>query len=340
MYNPFELDHKTPSQRNFLDTTNFEQSEIIDIIKLSTTVRKYLRKHHDLEALYHQTIGLIFHQFSSKINASFSIATNQLGGQSLTIRPEDLSLGVYESIGDTARIYSAWCDAIVLCGVPSNNLVAFSQQSTKPIINAASNYNCPVQEIADIITILDHLPQNKPFNQIKVIFAGDCTPICASLMMITTKLGMNFVQYAPPAKWLSDEFLKIGRANTQMYGGSVHVSDNPALLDGADFIYADVWYKDGASKEVYMREFYPKYQVNAEMFATTNNPDAKFMHSLPAMRGEEVTDNVIDGESSLCWEQAQNLVAAERGLLLYFSGVAQDVLNEIQRHQEKTDGQK
>ena len=84
-----------------------------------------------------------------------------------------------------------------------------------------------------------------------------------------------------------------------------------------------------------MREFYPKYQVNAEMFALTNNQDTKFMHHLPAMRGEEVSDGVIDSEASLCWEQAQNLIAAERGLLLYFSGAAQDVLNEIEQQSEK-----
>lgn len=339
MYNPYELDHKTPSQRDFLDTTNFDQSEILDIVKLSTTIRKYLQNHHTLDFLHNQTIGLLFEQFFTKLSSSFSAAVHQLDGHALTVRPDELALGIYETAADTARTYATWCDALVLCSSSYDNLLTFSTSSTVPVINGASNYNRPVQELADIITILDHLPQNKPLNQVKVIFVGDCTPVCASLMMITTKMGMNFVQYAPPAKWLSDEYLKIGRANTQMYGGSVHVSDNPVLLEGADFIYTDVWYSSGASKELYMREFYPKYQVNAEMFAAANNPNLKFMHCLPAMRGEEVTDNIIDGEASLCWEQSQNLVTAERGLLLYFGGVGQEVLDEIKAHQGKADAQ-
>ena len=217
-------------------------------------------------------------------------------------------------------------------------ILELAARSTVPVINGMSDYNHPTQELGDIITIFDHLPKDKPWNQVKVVFAGDCTQVCASLMMITTKMGMNFIQYGPPAKWLSDDFLKIGRANNQMYGGSVHVTDNPAYLEGADFIYTDVWYglyDKETPKEVYMREFYPKYQVNDEMLALTGNPNVKFMHCLPANRNEEVTDSVLDGPHSVAWDEAENRLTAQRGLLLYFSGKAQEALDLIKAKEEK-----
>ncbi len=121
-------------------------------------------------------------------------------------------------------------------------------------------------------------------------------------------------------------------------GGSVHVTDNPAYLEGADFIYADVWYglyDKETPKDVYMREFYPKYQVNDEMLAMTGNPNVKFMHCLPAIRNEEVTDSVLDGPHSIAWDQAENRLTAQRGLLLYFSSKAQTALDEIKRQKEE-----
>ena len=149
---------------------------------------------------------------------------------------------------------------------------------------------------------------------------------------------MNFIQYGPPAKWLGDDFLKIGRANNQLYGGSVHVTDNPAYLEGADFIYTDVWYglyDKETPKDVYMREFYPKYQVSDEMLAMTGNPNVKFMHCLPANRNEEVTDSVLDGPHSIAWDEAEKRLTAQRGLLLYFGGVAAATLDEIKKQKEE-----
>ena len=109
------------------------------------------------------------------------------------------------------------------------------------------------------------------------------------------------------------------------------------MLEGADFIYTDVWYglyDKETPKEVYMREFYPKYQVNAEMLAATGNEHVKFMHCLPANRGEEVTDDVLDGPHSIAWDQAENRLTAQRGLVLYFGGVAEETLDEIKKQKE------
>lgn len=337
MYDPYNLEHRIPTKKDFLDTTDFDQSEILDIMKTSTTIRSFLKGGGTLETLYHQNLAMIFEQKSTRTRVSFEVAMEQLGGHALNLAPGAIQLGAHETIGDTAKVLCRMVNMIMARVDRHQSVVELAAQSTVPVINGMSDYNHPTQEIGDIITIFDHLPKDKDLNKIKVVFVGDCTQVCASLMMITTKMGMNFVQYGPPAKWLHDDYLKIGRANNQHYGGTVHVSDNPAVLEGADFIYTDVWYglyDKETPKEVYMREFYPKYQVNDEMLAATGNPDVKFMHCLPAVRNEEVTDSVIDGPASICWDQAENRLTAQRGLVTYFGGVAEETLDYIKTKED------
>lgn len=339
MDNPYVLTNPTPNKKDYIDTTEFDQSEILDLIKLSMVVRDYLKNGGTLDTLYHQNLAMIFEQKSTRTRVSFEVGMEQLGGHALNLAPGAIQLGAHETIGDTAQVLSRMCDMIMARVDRHESILELAARSTVPVINGMSDYNHPTQELGDIITIFDHLPTDKPLNKIKVVFAGDCTQVCASLMMITTKLGMNFVQYGPPAKWLNDNFLKIGRANNQLYGGSVHVTDNPAYLDGADFIYTDIWYglyDNEVPKEIYMREFYPKYQVNDEMLALTNNPKVKVMHCLPANRNEEIIDAVLDGPHCIAWDQAENRLTAQRGLLLYFSGKAQVALDQIKRQKEGT----
>ncbi len=340
MNDTYVLKHKKPTKKDFIDTTDFDQSEIMDIIKTSMVVRNFLKSGNTLNVLYHQNLAMIFEQKSTRTRISFEVGMEQLGGHAINLAPGAIQLGSHETIGDTAQVVSRMCNLIMARVDRHSSIIELAERSSVPVINGMSDYNHPTQEIGDIITIFDHLPQDKPLDRIKVVFVGDCTQVCASLMMITTKLGMNFVQYAPPAKWLADEFMKIGRANTQMYGGSVHVSDNPAVLEGADFIYTDVWYglyDKETPKDVYMREFYPKYQVNDAMLAATGNPNVKFMHCLPARRNEEVTDSVLDGSHCVAWDEAENRLTAQRGLLLYFGGAAQETLDSIKQKKEGKD---
>ena len=236
------LDHKTPTTKDFLDTTVFDQSEILDMIKVSTTVREFIKSGGTLETLFHKNLAMLFEQKSTRTRVSFEVGMEQLGGHALNLAPGAIQLGAHETIGDTAKVLSRMCDIIMARVNHHESIMALAAESTVPVINGMSDYNHPTQELGDIITILDHLPEGKPWNETKIVFVGDCTQVCASLMMITTKMGMNFIQYGPPSKWLGDDFLKIGRANNQLYGGSVHVTDNPAYLEGADFIYTDVWY--------------------------------------------------------------------------------------------------
>ena len=332
MDNPYALTHNTPTRKDFIDTTDFDQSEMLDLVKISMAIRDYLKAGHTLDNLYHKNLAMLFEQKSTRTRVSFEVGMEQLGGHALNLAPGAIQLGAHETIGDTAEVLSRMCNLIMARVDRHESILELAARSTVPVINGMSDYNHPTQELGDIITIFDHLPEGKPWNQTKVVFVGDRTQVCASLMMITTKMGMNFIQYGPPSKWLSDHYLQIGRANVQQYGGSVHVTDNPVYLEGADFIYTDVWYglyDKETPKDVYMREFYPKYQVSDELLALTGNPNVKFMHCLPANRNEEVTDSVLDGPHSVAWDQAENRLTAQRGLLAYFGGVALPIMEKI-----------
>ena len=183
-----------------------------------------------------------------------------------------------------------------------------------------SDYTHPTQAIADIITMIENLPAGKTLQDCKVVFVGDGTQVCASLGFICTKLGMNFVHYGPVGHQLNEDHKAIMQKNIEENGGSWLVTDDRDSVRGADFIYTDVWYglyENEMPKEERVRVF-GDYQVNRELMQL-GNIGCKFLHCLPCTRGEDVTDEVADSASSLCWEEAWNRLTAMRGLLVYFT---------------------
>ncbi|MBQ6605682.1 putrescine carbamoyltransferase [Candidatus Saccharibacteria bacterium] len=334
----YTLVNKVPSKKDFIDTTDFDQAEILDIIKTARVVRDYLKAGGVLDTLYHKNLAMLFEQKSTRTRVSFEVAMSELGGHALNLAPGAIQLGAHETIEDTAQVLGRMCDMIMARVDRHASVKALAKYADVPVLNGMSDYNHPTQEIGDMITILDHLPEGKKYNDVKVVFVGDCTQVCASLMMITTKMGMNFVHYGPENKWLSEDYQKIGRENIKKYGGSVTVTDNREVLKGADFIYTDVWYglyDKETPKEVYMKDFYPTYQVNDDLMNATENPNCKFMHCLPANRNEEVTDSVMDGKNSICFDQAENRLTAQRGLVLHFGHAAQATLDYIKQKEGK-----
>ncbi|ADZ08343.1 Ornithine carbamoyltransferase [Methanobacterium lacus] len=285
------------------------KDEIFEILELAG---KFKEDPYGLKPLENKTLAMIFEKASTRTRISFEMAMLHLGGNPLYLSAADMQLGRGEIIEDTAMVMSRYVDGVMIRAKEHEEVVKFSEHSTVPVINGLTNKEHPCQALTDIFTIYEH----KQSYNVKMAFLGDGNNVCNSLLLACAYVGMDMTVVCPlgyePDAEIYDEALKIAEKT----GSKIEIT--PIVSEGvkdADIIYTDVWVSMGDEAEKLKRiEDLKNYQVNMELL-TFAKPDACVMHCLPAIRGQEITDEVMKSDSSIIWDQAENRMHVQTAVL-------------------------
>lgn len=303
--------------KHFLDFEGYFAQEIENIIDMAISFKR--KGYPDSKPLSGKCILMLFEKPSTRTRVSFHVAISKLGGEALYVSANELQLSRGESISDTARTLSRYVDMIIARVYKHEMLVELAKYSSIPVVNALSDKFHPCQALADMMTIKEFKGDIK---KIKIAYIGDGNNVCNSLIQACALLGAN-LSIACPERYRPDPSVLAKAVEwSKTSGGKVELMDDPevAVLN-ADVVYTDVFVSMGqeAERDERLKIFYPKYAVTERLFSKAK-PDAIFMHCLPAHRGEEVEDAVIDGPRSVVWEQAENRMHTESALLVYLLG--------------------
>ncbi len=305
--------------RDLLTLLDFDNSEVK--VMVDETLRsKYesLSGKRLWNTLAGRSIALIFEKPSTRTRTSFEVAAYQLGAHPVYISKKDSQLSRGEPIKDTARVLSRYVDAIVARVLKHETLLELAKYSDKPVINALSDLFHPTQAIADVATIIEKLGKVEGK---RVVFVGDGRDnVAHSLILASTSLGAHVKVVTAPGYEPLDVVIASAEERARRSGGSFAIEYDPCKgLEGADVVYTDVWVSMGFEEEAEKRrrDLMP-YQVNSKLLECVGNKDFIVMHCLPAKRGEEITDEVLESPMSVVWDQAENKLHSARAILSLF----------------------
>ena len=299
-------------KRDFLSLHDITISEMDALLNLGEEVKAHPEAY--VLALQGKMAALIFEKPSLRTRVTFEVGFEQMGGHAVYLAPGDIGLGKRESVRDVARNLSRWVDVMIVRTFSQKLLEEMSFASNVPIINALTDLLHPCQAIADLMTIREAKGQLRGLH---LVYVGDGNNVALSLAHAAGKVGMHLTIACPPGYQPNADILTEARADGASTGAVIEVVHDPKeVLSTADAVYTDVWTSMGQEKENEERQrAFAPYQVN-EALMDMAPPDALFLHCLPAHRGEEVTDEVLDGLQSVALEQAENRLHAHKAILL------------------------
>lgn len=303
--------------RDLLTLQDLEPEEIMGLVRLSAELKRDRRLFSG--RLSGRSIAMIFEKPSTRTRVSLDVAVSELGGRPIYLRFDELQLGRGETIADTARVLSRYVDLITARVKRHDDLIELARWADKPVVNALSDLDHPLQTLADLFTIWERFGR---IQGVKVAWVGDGNNVCNSILIGATKLGAHISIACPRGYEPNKKYLEWAMENSRKSGSKVEVVEDPEeAVKDADVVMTDVFVSMGmeAERERRMQDFLPRYQVSGKLMRLAK-PGAIFMHPLPARRGEEVSPEVIDGEWSAVWDQAENRLHTAKAVLLSILG--------------------
>lgn len=298
---------------NSLLSVNDIKDDVKYILDLASKIKAGDIEDKPLEG---KTLAMIFQKSSTRTRVSFDVGMYQLGGRAIFLSSNDLQMGRGEPISDTAKVLSRFVDGIMIRAIKHEDVVELAKYSDVPVISGLTDLEHPCQALADMLTVKEHFGSCEGR---KICFVGDGNNVCNSLLLIAPLLGMDISVACPKGYETSKEILNTAREYAAENNTEIIVSDDiEVALENVDVVYTDVWVSMGDEAEAAQRKIdFAPFQVNTDLMSLAND-DAIFMHCLPAIRGQEVTSDVIDSDCSVIYDEAENRMHAQKAVLYYY----------------------
>lgn len=302
-------------KRDFLHVTDFSTDEIMETFNLAKEVKTRLKNRENFKPFRDETLAMIFAKPSARTRISFETGFFLLGGHALYLGPEDIAVGKREAIKDIARVISRYNDMVMARLFEHAHILELAEYASSPVVNGLTDYNHPCQIMADMFTIWEHRGH---LNDLKIVYVGDGNNIVHSWLNLATRLQFHFVCACPEGYTPDPE--TVGRAREAGLS-TIEISHDPvAAVKGADVVYTDVWASMGKKEELDERiKRFQGFQVNDALMAATGK-ESYFMHCLPAERGRETTDSVMESKASIVFDEAENRMHVQNAIMLKIAG--------------------
>jgi ornithine carbamoyltransferase len=299
--------------RDFISIHDFTPAEIAYILEVGAILKEEQKQGIPHPHLAGKTLGMIFQKSSTRTRVAFEVGMYQLGGHALFLSPRDIQLGRGETIQDTAQVLSRMLDGIMIRTFDHEEVLELAKWADIPVINGLTDLLHPTQVIGDMMTIKEHKGR---LQELKLAFIGDGNNVAHSLLFGGAKVGMEVVIATPPGFEPDSQIVSLAQEDAQATGAKLWVVNDPAeAVRDADIVYTDVWASMGEEDQATEKEQqFNKYQVNQSLMSLAKR-DAIVMHCLPAKRGKEITDEVMDGPQSVVFDEAENRLHAHKAIM-------------------------
>lgn len=299
--------------KDFLSLGDFNKETLTYLLDLALRLKQDNKIGQNHYVLKDKTLVLIFSKPSLRTRVSFEIGISQLGGKALTLKQDEINLGVRESIADVARVISRYADGVMIRTFDHNDVIEFAKWADIPVINGLTDSSHPCQVLADLLTIKEHFGD---MNNLKLAYVGDGNNMANSLLLGCSILGMDVSIGCPEGYEPECDYLAKAEEFAEVSGSKIEITNSPKeAVQNANIVYTDVWASMGQEEETEKRKkIFKPYQINCELLENAAD-DVIVLHCLPAHREEEITAEVFDKHADIIFEQAENRLHAQKAIM-------------------------